>query len=194
MRFTNLFPCAMLSLALAACSGVDIQPQEVDRFSAGNYHFYKWRTGPLPGNTRSSDPLYKLDPILRRDVDAVLQGKGYALDPERAEFTVDYLFVTGLRQGEQSELASNISPYPRVTPNRNVDQASVDNAIALGGVKETNNIILQFNDRTSNEAVWHVTMTSIVENANRVDISHLENNMRTLVERALKSLPPATAQ
>lgn len=65
----------------------------------------------------------------------------------------------------------------------------MDNAIALGGVKETNNIILQFNDRLSNKAVWHVTITKIVEDANNIDISGLENNLKGVVARALEPLP-----
>lgn len=194
MRIITLLAYVILSLNLVACSGVDIQSTEVDQFAAGNYRYYKWRTDPLPNNTGSSDPLYALDPIMRREVDADLQSKGYVLDPQRAEFTVDYLFMTGVRQGEQSELASNISPYPSVTPNRRVDQASVDNAIALGGVKETNNILVQFNDRSSNKAVWHVTMTKIAENINKINTSNLDKNLKGFVQRALKPLPLASGQ
>lgn len=189
MRITPLLACTTLSLALLACSGVEVQPAAIDQFVAGNYHYYRWRTDPLPTETGSSDPLYALDPIMRREVDADLQSKGYVLDSTRAQFTVDYLFSMGMIQGEQSELGSNITPYPSVTPNRQVDQASVDNAIALGGVKETNNIILQFNDRLSNKAVWHVTITKIVEDANNIDISGLENNLKGVVARALEPLP-----
>lgn len=191
MRITPILACTTLSLTLLACSGVEIQPAATDQFVAGNYHYYKWRTDPLPNETGSSDPLYALDPIMRREVNADLQSKGYTLDPTRAQFTVDYLFAMGMIQGEESELGSNISPYPSVTPNRQIDQASVDNAIALGGVKETNNIILQFNDRSTNKAVWHVTITKIVENVNSIDISGLEKNLKNVVARALEPLPAA---
>jgi hypothetical protein len=107
---------------------------------------------------------------------------------------VDYLFAMGMLQGEQSELASNISPYPGVVPNRRIDQASVDNAIALGGVKETNNIVVQFNDRSSNRSVWRVTITKIVEDANNIDISGLEKNLKNVILQALQSLPTIAAQ
>jgi len=194
MRITTFLAGSLLSLFLFACSGVEIERDEIDQFATGNYHYYKWRTEPLPNTAGSTDPLYALDPILRREVDADLQKKGYVLDPQRAQFTVGYLFATGMLQGEKSELASNITPYPRVTPNRLVDQASVDNAIALGGVKETNNIVLQFNDLSSNKAVWQVTTTKIVEDANRVDISPLEKNLKDVVSRALEPLPKAAGQ
>jgi hypothetical protein len=194
MRIT-IFPAGiLLSIFLLACSGVEIERDEIDQFTTGSYHFYRWRTAPLPSTTGSTDPLYALDPIMRREVNADLQSKGYVLDPRRAQFTVDYLFTTGMLQGEKSELASNITPYPRVTPNRLVDQASVDNAIALGGVKETNNIVLQFNDLSSNKAVWQVTITRIVEDANRVDIAPLEKNLKDLVSRAFEPLPKAAGQ
>jgi hypothetical protein len=191
MRITNILAYAILSLTVLGCSGVEIQPADTNRFIAGNYLYYQWRTDALPSDVRSSDPAYAIDPVMRRDVNADLQSKGYVLNPERAQFTVGYILMNGMVQGATSDLASNISPYPRVTPNRQIDQASVDNAIALGGVKETNNIILQFNDKTSNQEVWHVTLTKIVEDANSVDTSRINDNLTQYLKRALKSLPQA---
>jgi len=191
MRITNILAYAILSLTVLGCSGVEIQPADTDRFIAGNYLYYQWRTDALPSDVRSSDPAYAIDPVMRRDVNADLQSKGYVLNPERAQFTVGYILMNGMVQGATSDLASNISPYPRVTPNRQIDQASVDNAIALGGVKETHNIILQFNDKTSNQEVWHVILTKIVEDANNVDTSRINDNLTQYLKRALKSLPQA---
>ena len=191
MRITNILAYAILSLTVLGCSGVEIQPADTDRFIAGNYLYYQWRTDALPSDVRSSDPAYAIDPVMRREVNADLQSKGYVLNPERAQFTVGYILMNGMVQGATSDLASNISPYPRVTPNRQIDQASVDNAIALGGVKETNNIILQFNDKTSNQEIWHVTLTKIVEDANSVDTSRINDNLTQYLKRALKSLPQA---
>ncbi|CAA0116297.1 Uncharacterised protein [Halioglobus japonicus] len=191
MRSTLILAFTILSLALVACSGVEIQHSATDKFSAGDYRYYKWRTEPLPSTTRSNDPVYAIDPVLRREVDADLQSKGYVLDKARAQFTVDYLYVSGMQQGEPSQLASNVTPYPRVTPNRQVNQATVDNAIALGGVKETNNIILQFNDLASNQEVWQASLTKVVEDANNIDSSRLDKNLKDYLTRALKALPPA---
>ena len=194
MRITTVLAYSMFALLITACSGVDIQQSGVEPFAAGNYHYYKWRTDPLPDASRSSLALYTLSPIMRREVDAQLLSKGYVLDVARAQFTVDYLYVTGLRQGERSSLASNITPYPTVTPNRQVSQASVDNAIALGGVKATNEIILQFNDRASNREVWRATLSKVVEDANNADATRLDDNLPAYLQRALKPLPPATRQ
>ena len=191
MRIIHILATGILSLTLLGCTGVEIQPADTDRFIAGNYLYYKWRTDPLPTGVRPSDAAYVIDPMMRRAVNADLQSKGYALDPERAQFTVGYILMNGMVQGEMSNLASNISPYPNVTPNRQIDQASVDNAIALGGVKETNNIILQFNDRTSNQEIWRVTLTKIIEDANNIDASRISNNLTAYLKRALKSLPQA---
>lgn len=194
MRNSLILAITLLSLTIVACSGVEIQQSGIDKFSAGNYHYYKWRTEPLPTQTRSTDPVYTLDPVIRREVNADLQRKGYVLDNQRAQFTVDYLYVSGMQQGERSQLASNITPYPRVTPNRQVSQAAVDNAIALGGVKETNNIILQFNDLASNREVWQATLTKVVEDSNNVDATRLDHNLQDFLKRALKPLPPASPQ
>ena len=190
MRITNILATGLLALLLAACSGVEIQPAEVDQFAAGNYQYYKWRSDPIQNTANSSDPFYTIDPILRRQVNSGLQSKGYILDEERAQFSVDYIFATGMRQGEMSEQASNLTPYPSVMPNRQVDGASVDNAIALGGVKETRNIALQFNDVASTDEVWQVIMTSFVEDVNNLD-SQIDAKLGKAVRQALKSLPPA---
>ncbi|RLA56860.1 MAG: hypothetical protein DRQ98_00775 [Gammaproteobacteria bacterium] len=186
----RLFLPLILAMLLAACSGVEVQPGKIDQFAAGNYQYYKWRTEPMSNTANSSDPIYNVDPVLRRQVNADLQSKGYILNEERAQFSVDYIFAAGMRQGEKSEQASNLTPYPRVMPNRQVDGASVDNAIALGGVKETRNIALQFNDVASNEEVWQVIMTRIVEDVNNVG-SRVDANLSKAISQALKPLPHA---
>ena len=189
MRLTSVLAFALL---LTACSGVEVHHAPIDQFAAGGYRYYKWRSDPLPVNTRTTDPLYALDPVLRRDVNELLQGKGYVLDETRAQFTVDYQFMESLRQGARSQLADNITAQPSVTPNRRVDQASVDNAIALSGVQTTNNLILQFNDKATNHVVWQVTLTSIVENANEVDGTGIDEDLKSSLDRALDPLPPAS--
>ena len=181
----------ILTLALAACSGIEIQPTETDTFAAGHYKYYTWRSEPLVNTTNSRDTMYIMDPILRRDVDRELEKKGYVLDPERAQFSVDYIYAQGLRMGERSELATNITTYPSVNPNRQQNQAVVDNAYALGGIKETNNIALQFNDMESKQEVWQVIITKIVENVNKVDVAEMKESLREGVRRALEPLPAA---
>ena len=190
MRITHILATGLLALLLAACSGIEIQPDKIDQFAAGNYQYYKWRSEPMTNSANSSDPIYSIDPVLRRQVNAGLQSKGYILDQERAQFSVDYIFATGMRQGAKSEQASNLTLHPSVMPNRQIDGASVDNAIALGGVKETRNIALQFNDVTSNEEVWQVIMTRFVEDVNKAG-SRVDENLSKAINKALKPLPHA---
>jgi hypothetical protein len=192
MRLSALLTFSLLLSTLTACSGIDIEPSNVEQFAAGNYQYYKWRTEPLPQNVRSSDPLYALDPTIRETVDASLQAKGYQLDETRGQFSVGYLYALGMRDGAVSGQASNISYYPTTTANRQVDGASVDNAVALGGVKETNNILLQFNDVASNKEVWHVTMTKIVEDSNTAISASASDKLRKYVPQALETLPQAS--
>ena len=191
MRITRTVAVVLLALAVAACSGIETNPGDVDAFAAADYRYYKWRSEPLQNSGNSADPIYLIDPVLRREVDAALQDKGYRLDPERAQFSVDYLYAAGLRIGETSQEATNLTPYPTALPNRQVDQATVDNAYALGGVKETSNIALQFNDEGRREEVWHVVITKIVENANRIDRDALNRDLKKAVAQALRPLPRA---
>ncbi len=190
MRLITLLAALMLTL-VTACSGIETRPASIEAFAAGNYKYYSWRSDPLPNVANSQDPMYIIDPILRSAVDADLGKKGYVLDKQRAQFSVDYIYASGLRMGERSAEAYNITPYPSVNPNRQVNQAVVDNAYALGGVKETSNIAVQFNDNTSKKEVWHVIITKIVENVNDVDKKDIRNGVEKGVKAALSTLPPA---
>ena len=60
-----------------------------------------------------------------------------------------------------------------------VNQAVVDNAYALAGVKETSNIALQFNDVTTKREVWQVFITKIVDNVNKIDMKVMKDSVIT---------------
>ena len=115
------------------------------------------------------------------------------LDPERAQFSVDYLQAMALREGVSSQDASGgIDPIPSARPNRQINQAMVDNANALAGVQTTNNIAIQFNDLATQEEVWHVVITKIVENVNQTDIERIERNVSRGISQGLRDLPNAS--
>ncbi|MEM6580836.1 MAG: DUF4136 domain-containing protein [Pseudomonadota bacterium] len=192
MRFVRTLATFLFATMLAACSGIETRPAPIEQFAAGNYKYYKWRSEPLPNPDNLQDPMHVIDPIVRAQLDKDLAKKGYVLDPARAQFSVDYLYAQGLRLGERSAEASNLTPYPSVNPNRQINQAVVDNAYALGGVRETNNIALQFNDTTTKKEVWHVIITKIVENVNEVDVSEMRSSLRTGIREALSTVPPAS--
>lgn len=189
---TSLAASLLITLTLAACSGIEVRPAETETFSEGNYRYYSWRSKPMVNTINSVDPIYDMDPILRSELDAALQAKGYVLDPAKAQFSVDYMFAQGVREGEKSRNASNLSTHPGAIPNRNMDQASVDNAYALGGVKETSNIGIQFNDAGNNQEVWHVVITKIVEDVNATDTSKLQKNIQKAIQQGIRDLPVAS--
>ena len=182
----------LLSLALAACSNIETRPGDTAAFEAGDYQYYRWRTEPLTNSRQSSDLLYLMDPIVRREVNAELKKLGYVLDKEKAQFSVDYLQAMGLRDGVKSQDASGgIDPIPSARPNRQINQAMVDNANALAGVQTTNNIAIQFNDVVSQEEVWNVVITKIVENTNRTDTEAIERGLAQGIKQGLSTLPDA---
>lgn len=189
---TTLATSLLIVLGLAACSGIETRPADTETFAAGDYRYYRWRSEPMVNTINSVDSIYELDPILRQEMDAALTAKGYILDPDRAQFTVDYIYADGLRMGERSRDANNLSTHPGVIPNRNMDQASVDNAYALGGVKETANIGIQFNTIDTNEELWRVVITKIIDNVNSTDTAKLRKNVEQAVKQGLKVLPDAS--
>ena len=187
----TLILTAALMLVLTACSGVETHPDEVDAFTAGNYKYYSWRSVPMTNVSNSMDTMYRLDPLLRSAINKTLQAKGYRLNEERAQFTVDYMFAEGVRDGVMGEAASNLSTHPGVVPDRTLDQASIDNAYALGGLKETRNIGVQFNDVKTNKAVWRVLVTKLVDDANTTDTSNLKNAINSAISKGMRVLPNA---
>ncbi len=191
MRHISTLATLFLTLALAACSGTETRPADTADFAAGNYRYFKWRSEPLQNTANSSADLYVLDPMIRSSVNAALKDKGFVLDEERAQFSIDYFFAAGMREGEKSQAASNITPYPTVLPNRLPDGATVDNAYALGGVKKTANIALQFNDVARQQEVWHVIITKIMEDANMNDKARLQRNTDQAIRQGLRDLPAA---
>ncbi|MEP0203889.1 MAG: DUF4136 domain-containing protein [Halioglobus sp.] len=176
---------------LVACSGVETRPEATDTFAAANYRYYSWLTEPLANTANSQDAVYAIDPLVRRAIDRELRSKGYQLNPEKAQFSVDYRYAQGTRVGEVGGDASNLSTYPGVVPNRNMDGASVDNAYALAGVKITNNIGIQMNDIANNKEVWRVVITKIVENVNSFDATKADKNITRAVKEGMRTLPSA---
>jgi predicted secreted protein len=188
MRYIATLALALTGL-LAACSGLETRPGDTEAFAAGNYTYYSWRSEPLENKGQSTDMIYALDPLLRQAVDRELAEKGYVLDADKAQFSVDYIYAPGLRLGQAGQEASNLETYPSAVANRQVNQAVVDNAHALGGVKEISNIGLQFNDESRREEVWRVVITKIVENTNTIDNDRLQHNVNEAIAQGLKTLP-----
>lgn len=192
MRRITALTALLLSLTLAACTSIETRPTDTAEFEALGYTYFKWRSEPLANSTRSTDSLYLMDPIIRREVNAQLKAKGYILDAERAQFSVDYLQAMGLRMGVDSQDASGgIDPIPSARPNRQINQAMVDNANALSGVQETNNIALQFNSAETQQEIWRVIITKIVDNTNRTDTDAIERGVARGIELGLRPLPKA---
>lgn len=192
MRSLKLITTVFLSLAMAACGNIETRPEDTERFAAQNYQYFKWRSQPLANPGKSSDATYIMDPIIREQVNAQLTSKGYILDAERAQFSVDYLQAIALREGVGSQDASGgIDPIPSAIPNRQINQAMVDNANALAGVQTTNNIAIQFNDVKSHEEIWQVVITKIVDDVNRMDVATMRSNLEKAIRKGLSSVPDA---
>ena len=187
----TLLMTTLMALAITACNGVEVRPTETDTFAAGNYRYYSWRSEPIVNTANSRDPMYRLDPILRQAINTALQAKGYVHDAQRAQFSVDYLFAEGIRDGVEGAEASNLSTHPGVVPNRNIDQASIDNAIAMGALKETRNIGIQLNDVGRKEEVWRVIITKLVDDVNIAEDSRLYKSVSSAVDQGMRSLPSA---
>lgn len=180
--------CALL--VLASCSNIEVIHTGNEAFAAANYQYYSWRSEPVgPATTPGPmDLTRRMDPLIRAAVDDALADHGYQLNPEKAQFSVDYLFAAGLVDGAKSELAYNVTTRPAGVANRSLNQAEVDNAFALAGVMETSNFALQFNDTDSRRQVWRVVITKIVEDMNLSD-AQVQSKVSRVISRGLRDLP-----
>ena len=84
---TGLLGC----LLLAACSGIEIIPDDTSAFAATGHTRYAWRSEPLSQDGYSKSKVYQADPIIRAAVDKRLAELGYRrTSAEDAQFLVDY--------------------------------------------------------------------------------------------------------
>lgn len=180
-------PTALVFLLLCACAGIDVQPDDTAEFAAEEHRYYAWRRPPLPQEGFRTDIAYQADPAIRAAVDRELQDKGYRMDSERADFLVDYLASMGTRDALTDADRSMASRFPKTVINRNMDQAMIDNAYALDGVRETKNIAIVVYDIGQRRAIWKVLISKLVEDTNEVNVSLIDRAVRL----GLRTLPQA---
>ena len=135
----------LIALACGGCAGIDTEPADVNEFAERGYRYYTWRTPPLDTPSHSRDSIYVLDGMVRQAVDARMEELGYRKDPARAQFDIHFVNAPGSLQGIGSEEVTNINTRPQAI-NRQVDQATIDNAQALAGVRDTENIRVAFSE------------------------------------------------
>ena len=178
-----------LAVFLSACSGVEVQVTDTGKFAAGNFHTYSWRSEAFTNSFYSKDPVYLIDPVLRKLVDRELRERGYKLVARGGDFTIDYTYAPGIRMGVASDAADVLSPRAGVRPNTRISQAERDNAIALAGVKVTRNIALLINSGETGLEIWRAVITKFVANVNEPDSQRMEKALRSGLVTAFKDLP-----
>jgi len=177
-----------LMLGMTACSGVEIISDDTTRFAATGSQTFAWRSEPLEPSGLSRDRLAEVDPIIREAVESRLAELGYTRAPrDDADFLVEYFAAAGINDGRLARTASNVTPYPSATIGRIADGATVDNAYALGGMKEMGNLLVAFVDPDATEILWRVRISKVIEDANKVN----EGAVRRAIRRGLASVPKA---
>lgn len=171
---------------LAACSGVDITPAATETFAATNYTRYAWRSEPFSQTGYSKDMLAIKSPSIRAGVEERMAQLGYRrVDRADAEFLVEYFAAPGSNDGQLSHGGSNDMLYGS-SVNRQIDGASATNALALSRPVETGDMQLVFFDAVTNEVLWRVQISIVVEDANRID----HDEVRNAVRKGVSVLPP----
>ena len=190
MSLPRALTAVFLIAFLTACSGVEVQVWPSDEFAAGNFQTYSWRSEAFTNSFYSKDPVYLIDPLLRKLVNTELRERGYQLVSRQGDFTIDYVYAPGIRIGVAADTADVLSPRAGVRPNTTISQAERDNAIALAGVRETRDIAIQINSGATGREVWRAVITKFVTNVNEPDSKRLEKALRSGVAKALRDLPP----
>lgn len=177
----------LCSVALGACSGVDITPAATDTFAATGYTRYAWRSEPPSQAGYGRDMLAQKSGSIRAGVEEAMADLGYRrVDRSDAEFLVEYLAAPGFNDGEMPYGGSNDLLYGS-SVNRDIDGASATNARVLSGPVETGDIQLMLFDVETADVLWDVQISIVVEDANRIDLDAVRNAVR----KGVSALPPA---
>jgi len=186
MRYALAILCCSL---LIGCASIETEPDDTGAFVASGYARYAWRHDAIVrGGSYRDDQRRDLDGALRDAVDERLAELGYRrVERDRAQFLVEYLAAPGLVDGHLAQTASNITARPSGPINRQVNQAEVDNAYALGKPRATGELALVFTDGGDREKLWSVRVSTVIENSNKVD----PELVRETVRRGLETLPAA---
>lgn len=188
---------SLLLPLLTACAGVEVDTTPYDRFTAGNYSTYSWRIAPTSdGKPGSSNSIAVINPALRATINTALSEKGYREVGEGGEFVIAYQFKARLADGalsSASRASDNQYPYQQTGAilNREPDQALIDNAYALGGPRKMNSIVIRFYDGQSEQPVWAMAISKMVEDVNRETDNFVVEDVKNAVIRGLNKLPTA---
>lgn len=178
----------IVSLGLAACSGLDVTADDPDAFVATQYTRYAWRSAPPSRPSTGNDMTAMKSPSIRAGVEEQMAELGYELvDRADAEFLLEYFAAPGFNDGRLLSGGSNDLLYGS-SVNRDIDGAAADNAYALSGPVETGQIRLAFIDAETVQMLWQVQVSMVVENSNRID----HDEVRKAVAEAISVLPPAS--
>lgn len=182
---TSLF--LLFTVVLSACSGVDITPAATDTFAATSYTRYAWRSEPPTQVNYGKDMRAEKSPSIRSGTEERMAELGYRrVDRSDAEFLIEYFAAPGLNDGQLPHGGSNEMLYGS-SVNRDIDGASASNARALSGPVETGEMQLVFFDAATNDVLWRVQISIVVEDLNRID----HDEVRKAVRKGVSALPPA---
>jgi hypothetical protein len=182
----RLLACLLVFALLGACSGTETIPGDTAAFADTGYTSYAWRSDPLSQSGYSKDKMYQADPAIRDAVNEKMRELGYReADREDAEFLIEYVVAAGMNDGLLPRTSTNVTPYPSAMINRQMDGASVDNAYALGGVKDTGNLMLVFVDSADKDLLWQLRISTVIQDANQVDTKAV----RRIIRDGLSALP-----
>lgn len=184
----RIWTLSSIAIFLSGCGSFHVTPESTKRFENTEYVRYAWRSDPPSQSSFTKDLTTRKSGFIRRGVEESMTELGYELvDKSEAEFFIEYFAASGFNEGQLAYGGSNEGLYGS-SVNRQIDGASADNAQLLSDSLLTSGIQLLFIDASSNDVLWRVEITMVVEDANRID----EDQVKEAVRQGLLSLPDAT--
>jgi hypothetical protein len=177
------------AMALVACTGTQVDRADPSLFAGKNYDSYQWKFDPVMMAPSGDDSTMQFGNIFQEEVDIALREKGYRRVESGGDFLVSVQFRTTFEDGAMP--GNNEALVPRMIANREPDQATVDNAVAMSGPRQMNNALLQFDAADDGSLLWLAKMSRLVENVNptSVDLNDVRRNARRAIQRAVEPLP-----
>ena len=177
----------LLISVLSACMGLKVEVDEQLTFDPLVYRTYAWTNKPMVDTTGRQEVILRGDGILRDQVDALLQERGYQqVNREDADFLVDYRFS----QTMKADQGGIISPTDELAGawdlGDDVNNTQLHNHNVNAYILHSNLKLIMTD--SEGQTIWRARATKLVDNESPGD-EELGKILSKIVGKMLGDFP-----
>ena len=177
----------LLISVLSACMGLKVEVDEQLTFDPLGYKTYAWTNKPMVDTTGRQEVILRGDGILRAQVDALLQERGYQqVNREDADFLVDYRFS----QTMKADQGGIISPTDELAGawdlGDDVNNTQLHNHNVNAYILHSNLKLIMTD--SEGQTLWRARATKLVDNESPSD-EELGKTLSKILGKMLSDFP-----